>query len=152
MFPVRVSGRAPSVPGNLGSGSFPRDYVRADVSALVQDGGMTDLPNGVDGIIEFLAGMAKGYDNHLKWNEIAMFKADLMNATDRWLVIDPNVFKAACLREGMREVDAAELTDYLRRRQQGKRLVPQKSYRDHKFPAPIEVRPVRPKVVASRIW
>lgn len=113
---------------------------------------MTDLPNGVDEIVEFLADMAKGYDNHLKWNEIAMFKADLMNATDRWRVIDPDVFKAACLREGMREVDAAELTDYLRRRKQGKRLVPDRSYRDHKFPAPVDVYPIRSQIATSINW
>jgi len=118
----------------------------------MQDEDLTELPNGVDGIVEFLADMAKAYNNRLKWNEIAMFKADLMNATDRWLVIDPDVFKAACLREGMREEDAAELTDYLRRRKQGKHLVPQRSYRNHKFPASVDVLPVPPEVRASRTW
>lgn len=100
---------------------------------------MTNLPNGVDKIVQFLADKAEGYNNVLKWNEVAMFKADLMNVPERWHAIDPAAFRAACVDAGMRAVDADELTDYLRRRKQGKRLVPVRSYRSHKFAYPVKV-------------
>ena len=44
-----------------------------------------DRPNGISEILEFLAAMASGYDNHLKWNEVAKLKADLMNVRHRWV-------------------------------------------------------------------
>jgi hypothetical protein len=44
-----------------------------------------DLPNGISQILQYLAQMARGYDNRLKWNEVAKLKADLMNVRDRWL-------------------------------------------------------------------
>lgn len=45
---------------------------------------MTDeLPQGISEILEYLAAMARGYDNHLKWNELAKLKADLMNVSHR---------------------------------------------------------------------
>lgn len=113
---------------------------------------MEKLPNGVEEIVKSLAKWARGYNNHLKWNEVAKFKADLMNATDRWLVIDPSDFRAACLEEGMRVEDADELTGYLVRRKQGKRLVPQRSYRDSRFLAPVTVLPETRKTATSRDW
>jgi hypothetical protein len=58
-----------------------------DVGALVYNRAMqqSSLPPSVVSVAEFLAMKAKGYDNHLKWNEQAMFKADLMNARRRWI-------------------------------------------------------------------
>jgi len=96
------------------------------------------LPPSVVGIIEHLARMARGYNNHLKWNEQAMFKADLMNVRHRWLKVDSAAFRARCIAEGMRLEDVAELVDWLDKAKTGRRLVPQKSYRTFKFPAPPE--------------
>lgn len=96
------------------------------------------LPPSVASIAEYLAMMAKGYDNHLKWNEQAMFKADLMNLRHRWLRVDVAAFRKKCLDEGMRVEDVTELVDWLRKAQDGRRLVPQKSYRDFKFNPPSE--------------
>ncbi|MEI3866630.1 hypothetical protein V6S02_05975 [Microbacterium sp. CCNWLW134] len=100
-----------------------------------------NLPNGVDKILEYLAMMAQGYDNHLKWNEQAKLKADMMNVPDRWRVIDPAEFRAQALALGMRTEDADEITDYLKRRLQGRRLVPTRSYRDFKFTYPVDTLP-----------
>jgi hypothetical protein len=52
---------------------------------------MAELPNGIDGILEYLAEMASGYGNHLKWNEVAKLKADLMNVRHRWLGVSVSV-------------------------------------------------------------
>ncbi|WP_433530599.1 hypothetical protein ACQPYA_00105 [Micromonospora sp. CA-263727] len=97
-----------------------------------------DIPPSVASIAEYLAMMARGYENHLKWNEQAKFKADLMNARDRWLGITPDAFVAKLRREGMREEDILELVDWLKRAQAGRRLVPQRTYRDHIFSPPPE--------------
>lgn len=43
-----------------------------------------DLPNGIPEILSYLAQMARGYNNHLKWNEVAKLKGDLMNVPSRW--------------------------------------------------------------------
>lgn len=100
---------------------------------------LTDgLPPSVAGIAEFLAEAAAGYDNYLKWNEQAMFKADLMNVRERWRHVDPLVFRTKCLREGMRPEDVEELMDWLKRAQAGRRLIPHRSYRQHHFRPPSE--------------
>jgi len=41
--------------------------------------------------LAYLAQMARGYDNHLKWNEVAKLKADLMNVRHRWLGVSAHV-------------------------------------------------------------
>lgn len=96
------------------------------------------LPQSVDEVVIFLARWAKGYDNHLKWNEQAKFKADLMNTPERWRNVDAQLFRARCLSEGMRDIDVARLVDWLRKAQAGRRLVPLRSYRDHRFPLPSD--------------
>ncbi|GIJ30788.1 hypothetical protein Vqi01_59500 [Micromonospora qiuiae] len=97
-----------------------------------------DLPPSVASIAEYLAMMARGYDNHLKWNEQAKFKADLMNARDRWRGVAPEAFATKLRREGMREEDILELVDWLKRAQAGRRLIPQRTYRSHTFSPPPE--------------
>jgi len=96
------------------------------------------LPPSVASIAEFLAMMAKGYNNHLKWNEQAMFKADLMNARHRWTGVDVKSFSAKLTAEGMRQEDIDELVDWLKKSQAGRRLIPQRSYRSHVFNPPPE--------------
>lgn len=96
------------------------------------------LPPSVAKIAAYLALAAKGYDNHLKWNEQAKFKADLMNTRRRWFGVSPAAFEAKPLSEGMRPVDAALLLGWLRKAQEGRRLVAQSSYRDFKFGYPVD--------------
>ncbi|WP_139368693.1 hypothetical protein [Agreia bicolorata] len=95
------------------------------------------LPPSVSSIVEFLASAARGYDNHLKWNEQDMFKADLMNVRHRWRAVDADAFRSKCLSEGMRREDVGMLENWLKKAQAGRRLVPSKSYRAFIFsPAP----------------
>jgi hypothetical protein len=94
------------------------------------------LPSDVAGIAEHLAQWARGYNNHLKWNEQAKFKADLMNARPRWQGVSPASFAAKLRDEGMREEDVKELADWLTRAQEGRRLVPHSSYRSFAFNPP----------------
>jgi hypothetical protein len=109
------------------------------------------LPPSVASIAEHLARWAKGYNNHLKWNEKAMFKADLMNARRRWHGVSPEKFAAKLRQEGMRGEDIAELIDWLKKAQAGRRLVPQRSYRHHVFGPPPE-EPENPPLVTSPDW
>ncbi|QNA92705.1 MULTISPECIES: hypothetical protein [unclassified Microbacterium] len=99
------------------------------------------LPNGVDEIIEYLARKARGYNNRLKWNEQEKLKADLMNEPNRWLVVTPERLRARAENAGMRSEDAALISDYLRRRKQGRRLVPKASYREFKFGYVVDTLP-----------
>ncbi|MFI7307357.1 hypothetical protein ACIBM8_29530 [Micromonospora aurantiaca] len=110
-----------------------------------------DLPLSVASIAECLAMMARGYDNHLKWNEQAKFKADLMNARERWGGVAPEAFATKLRREGMREEDILELVDWLKRAQAGRRLIPQRAYRDHTFSPPPED-PSTGLGHTSRVW
>jgi hypothetical protein len=108
------------------------------------------LPPSVAAIAEYLARWAKGYGNHLKWNEKAKFKADLMNARRRWVAVSPAAFAAKLREEGMRGEDIVELVDWLKKAQVGRRLVPQGGYRDHTF-GPID-EPQNPPLTISPDW
>lgn len=92
-----------------------------------------ELPPDIVEILELLAQMAKGYDNHLKWNEQARLKADLMNNRRYWLGFSPDAVQDKALALGMRPDDAGLIRDFVSRAQQGRRLVPDRSYRDAKF-------------------
>lgn len=95
-----------------------------------------ELPPDVAGIAEHLAAWARGYNNHLKWDEQAKFKADLINARSRWRGVSPTSLAAKLRHEGMREEDVKELIDCLTRAQAGRRLVPHRSYRSFVFNPP----------------
>lgn len=97
-----------------------------------------ELPIGVGGILRYLARMARGYDNHLKWNEVATLKADLMNARRRWIGVPVEAIVAECRTLGMRDEDVREVADLVRRAQAGRRLVPQAGYHDFRFNQPID--------------
>ncbi len=43
-----------------------------------------DLPADVSEILEYIGRYAEGYDGHMKWNEEAKLKADMMNMRHRW--------------------------------------------------------------------
>ena len=103
-------------------------------SCVVSNG----LPPGISEILEYLAQMARGYDNHLKWNEVAKLKADLMNVPGRWRGVSVSEIADSCRTLGMREEDAATVVDLVRKAQEGRRLVPQKTYRDFRFNQPVD--------------
>ena len=95
-----------------------------------------DLPNGIPEILQYLAQMARGYDNRLKWNEVAKLKADLMNVRARWLQVSVTDIADRCRALGMRDEDVAEIVDLVKRAQEGRWLVPQRTYRDFRFKPP----------------
>jgi len=95
-----------------------------------------DLPNGIPEILQHLAQTARGYGNHLKWNEVAKLKADLMNVRARWLGVSVSEIADCCRALGMRDEDVSEVTDLVKKAQEGRRLVPQRTYRDFRFNPP----------------
>lgn len=99
-----------------------------------------DLPPDIVTILEHLARWARGYDNHLKWNEEAKLKADLMNSRAQWLGFSAAAVRTKCSALGMREEDANLIAGLVSKAQAGKRLIPKQSYRDFRFsheaPAP----------------
>ncbi|MFK0647626.1 hypothetical protein [Dermacoccus sp. BD5] len=107
------------------------------------------LPVDVAEIFEYLADKVSGY-GYLKWNEVAMLKADMMNVRHRWLSVDRAAFKQACRDAGMTPKEVAECVDYLDRTKAGRRLVPEATYRDFRFKPEPEA--PHPKSVVSRDW
>jgi hypothetical protein len=98
----------------------------------------TNLPKGILEILQYLAQMAQGYDNHLKWNEVAKLKGDLMNARVRWAGVPVSEIASQCRALGMRDEDVTEIATLITKAQQGRRLVPQSSYRSFRFNQPID--------------
>lgn len=91
------------------------------------------LPNGVDAILENVAGWAAGYDSGLKWNEEDKLKADMMNRPDRWEPITVEQVRAKCRALGMRGDDVDTIAGFLQRRKEGRRFNVRSSYRDFQF-------------------
>lgn len=108
----------------------------------------SDLPNGIPEILQYLAQSARGYDNRLKWNEVAKLKADLMNVRTRWLGIPVSKIADYCRTSGMRDEDVAEVAALVKKAQEGRRLVPQKTYRGYRFNQPVD----GPTTATSRQW
>ncbi|WP_404430683.1 hypothetical protein LG299_12445 [Microbacterium lacus] len=91
------------------------------------------LPNGVDGILEYIAQMAAGYSTGLKWNEEDKLKADMMNRPERWASITVDQVRSKCRALGMRPDDIDTIAGYLQRRKDGRRFNVQSSYRTFNF-------------------
>lgn len=93
----------------------------------------TGLPPDVDEIIDHLAHWAAGYSSGLKWNEVAKLKADMMNVPKRWAPVTLEALRAKCLSAGLSAEDTGTIVDLLKKRKDGRRLVPQKSYSSYRF-------------------
>lgn len=91
------------------------------------------LPNGVDRILEYIAGMAAGYSPGLKWNEEDKLKADMMNRPERWASITVDQVRAKCRALGMRGDDVDTIAGFLQRRKEGRRFNVRSSYRTFQF-------------------
>ncbi|WP_125612465.1 hypothetical protein [Specibacter cremeus] len=96
-------------------------------------GASESLPNGVEGILDYVASMAAGYSSGLKWNEEDKLKADMMNRPDRWVPITVEQVRAKCRELGMRPNDIDTIAGYLQRRKDGRRFNVRSSYRDFQF-------------------
>lgn len=91
------------------------------------------LPNGVEGILEYIAHMAAGYSSGLKWNEEDKLKADMMNRPDRWMPISVDQVRNKCRELGMRPRDVDTIAGFLQRRKDGRRFNVRSSYRGFHF-------------------
>lgn len=91
------------------------------------------MPTDIEKILELTAMWAKGYDNHMKWNEEAKLKSDMMRRMDRWRLVTTQQIREKCLSLGMRRDDVETICDMHARRLQGRRLVPQHGYKDFEY-------------------
>ncbi|APE12786.1 hypothetical protein BO226_25965 (plasmid) [Rhodococcus sp. 2G] len=91
------------------------------------------LPNGIDEILEHVAGIAAGYSTGLKWNEEDKLKADMMNRPDRWATVTVEQVRAKCRELGMRGDDVDTIAGFLQRRKDGRRFNVRSSYRTFQF-------------------
>jgi hypothetical protein len=111
-----------------------------------------ELPDGVREILQYLAQMAQGYGNHLKWNEVAKLKADLMNVRDRWLRVSVSEISDYCRTLGMRDEDVTDIATLVKKAQDGRRLVPQRTYRDFRFNQPVDEPHDEPHIDLGARW
>lgn len=91
------------------------------------------MPEDIRRILECTALCAKGYGNHMNWNEKAMLKADMMHRMDRWRLVTTQQICDHLTNLGMRPEDVETICDTHARRLQGRCLVPQASYRNFEF-------------------
>jgi len=96
-------------------------------------GALAPLPNGIDGILEYVAHMAAGYSSGLKWNEEDKLKADMMNRPERWLPVTVAQVRAKCRQLGMSPKDVDTVADFVQRRKDGRRFNVRSSYRTFQF-------------------
>lgn len=99
------------------------------------------LPNGVEEILKYIAGMAAGYSSGLKWNEEDKLKADMINCPERWVDVTVEQVRDKCREFGMRPNDVDTVSGFLQRRKDGRRFNVQSSYRTFKFERPARVMP-----------
>lgn len=92
-----------------------------------------DIPEDIERILSYIAQYAKGYNNHLKWNEVAKLKSDMMINMNRWRLVSSQQIARHLTELGMRDEDVAEVADIHARRMQGRRVVPQGSYKGFQF-------------------
>jgi hypothetical protein len=100
----------------------------------------SELPDDINQIIEHLAQCARGYNNRLRWNAVAKLKSDMVEVRERWTKDRTSVdaVRAKCFDAGMTAEDTTTIVDALRKRQAGKRLVPERSYKGFRFTLPVK--------------
>lgn len=109
------------------------------------------LPPSVDSIIDDLWQMSAVY-GYLKWNEHDRLKADMINARQRWLPVDPVALKAKCVAVGFPERSVRHVMELLKRTQRGDRMIAPKGEKTYRFPEPVEPRTPPPRPKSSRDW
>jgi len=60
-----------------------------------------------------------------------------MNVRARWLGVSVSEIANRCRTLGMRDEDVAEVANLVEKAQAGRRLVPQKTYRNFRFNPPV---------------
>ena len=97
------------------------------------DGQRQPIPEDIQRILKHLAAMAKGYGNSMKWNEEAKLKSDLMKNWQYWAPVSVEAIRMRCGELGMSLKDIKTITDMIQKRKDGRRLVPDSSYKDFEF-------------------
>lgn len=92
------------------------------------------LPNGISDILSYLACMADGYSQGMKWNEVDQLKSDLMECPARWEAVTTEQIKQECLHLGMKLTDIDKITELVACRQHGDIFnLSKSSYKGFKF-------------------
>ena len=92
------------------------------------------LPNGISDILSYLAGMADGYSQGMKWNEVEQLKSDLMECPARWEAVTTEQIKQECLHLGIKLTDIDKITELVACRQHGDTFnLSKSSYKGFKF-------------------
>lgn len=86
---------------------------------------------------EYLATKATQYGGHLQPQEEGKFKSELMHSRKRWRAVDAGKFTHLLHSLGMGFDDVAKLSGWLRKAQDGRRLVPDRFEDGFSWPAGI---------------
>lgn len=92
-----------------------------------------ELPEDISNILEFLASMAAGYGNKMKWNEKEKLKSDLMKNRQAWMRVSIKAIRQKCSELGMTLTDTNTIAELIEKTQAGSRLVPNSSYKNSEF-------------------
>jgi hypothetical protein len=100
--------------------------------------GTSSLPGDVDDIIKLTGMWVKMSGGFFAWQEQSKIKADMMNERSRWnrSRVTADALRDRCLAVGLTAEDTAKIVDWLEKTQAGKRLVPERAYRDFRFKPP----------------
>ena len=77
------------------------------------------MPEDIQRILKYVADYAKSYDSHMKWNEGAKLKSDMMLRMDRWRLVTTEEIEDECRALGMREEDVRAIRDMYAKRMRG---------------------------------
>lgn len=100
----------------------------------IEDGNKRQpVPEDIQRILEYLAAMAKGYGNSMKWDEEAKLKSDLMRNWQYWKPVSVEAIRIRCGELGMSLKDIRTITDMIQKRRDGRKLVPDAAYKDFEF-------------------
>ncbi|EHB53661.1 hypothetical protein MycrhDRAFT_4124 [Mycolicibacterium rhodesiae JS60] len=97
------------------------------------------LPADLEQLLDLVAQTAHGYGNRLQAHQVAKLKGDMMNKSGRWSVDRAPValVRAKLTELGMAPHDIETVIDLLKKRQAGRRLVPDRFHKDFAFAFPI---------------
>ncbi len=93
----------------------------------------SQLPVDVEEIMDYIGEAAK-MSGYLKWNEEAKLKADMMNVRHRWVSrVSEEALRRKCRAVDLTDEETTKILEYLRKTQEGRRLVPHRAYRTFRF-------------------
>ena len=92
------------------------------------------LPNDIAAFIEWVGQNTSLYAGDLNYRERDRIKADMMNVPNRWKAsrVTPSALEDKCRAVGLKDKDATEIAQWLRKRHAGRQLRP-RYYKDFRF-------------------